>query len=748
MRPSPAPTEPGYAGEIASSVSDSTPWWPAAKASSGPNIVMVVLDDVGFAQLGCYGSSVATPHIDALAAHGLRYTNFHVPALCSPTRACLLTGRNHHSVGMGFLAAFDTGFPGYRGAISPAASTIAEMLHGDGYASYAVGKWHLTPPHQLCPAGPFDQWPTQRGFDRYYGFMWGEDDQWQPELWHDQHRVAVPDRPGYHLSEDLADRATEYISDHLTNRPDNPFFCYLAFGACHAPHQAPEEYLQQYRGKFAHGWDIERQRILERQLDAGIVPAGTRLSEPDDDVARWSELSDEEQRVFARLQEAFAGFLTHTDAQIGRLVAFLRDRGVLDDTVIMVMSDNGASGEGGRDGTINEYRYFLGLDDSIHDAAADIDQIGGPSAHNQYPAGWALTGNTPLRYYKKFTYGGGVRAPLIVHWPNGIESSGLRRQFHHAIDVTPTLLELAGVEPPATYRGVEQLPVHGMSMRYSFDADEAAGRRDVQYFETVGHRGVYANGWKAVTNHRRGDDFAADRWQLFDLTADFAETTDLAATHPERLSDLTSLWWEQADAYGVLPLDDRMGERVRGHDPAADRRRYIMLPGTSFINQVVGPNFAERSFSVAADAQLADDDAGVLLAFGRRAFGFSLFVKDGLLTVDYNLAGRHTIMVAGHPISVDRPVQLRFDLDVQPGKVVGRLMYDDLVVAEQPFPRAVPGGIGTLSLQCGHNAPSPVSEAYVSPFAFTGRLKQVVIELGERDTAAADTGVAAELAQQ
>ncbi len=471
---------------------------------------------MGFAQLGCYGGSVSTPNIDALARSGLRYTNFHVPALCSPTRASLLTGRNHHSVGMGYLGAFDTGFLGYRAAISPAAATLPEILRPTGYGAYATGKWHLVPPAGMSPAGPFDQWPTQRGFDRYYGFLWGEDDQFHPELWYDQHRVDVPDVPGYHLSEDVVDRTLEFIADHVTNRPDDPYLAYVAFGACHAPHQAPSEYTAKYAGQFDHGWDVERERVLERQLETGIVPPETRLSTRDPEVPAWEALTPDERRLSARLQEAFAGFLEHTDAQIGRLIEFHRAHGLLDDSVIILLSDNGASGEGGRDGTINEYRYFLGLEDDRDEALERIDEIGGPRAHNQYPAGWAMAGNTPLQYYKRFAHGGGVRAPLIVHWPSGLAGqTGLRRQFHHVVDVLPTILDLAGAEAPSVDGGIEQLPVHGVSMRYSFAAPDAPSARTRQYFETAGNRAIVDGGWKAVAAHRPGTDFDDDHWELY-----------------------------------------------------------------------------------------------------------------------------------------------------------------------------------------------------------------------------------------
>ena len=742
------PLEPDYLGQIGSTVGQSTPWWPHEKKAAAPNIVVVLLDDVGFAQLGCYGAGIDTPNIDALATAGLRYTNFHVAALCSPTRASLLTGRNHHSVGVGFLGAFDTGFPNYRGAISPAAATLPEMLKGAGYSSYAVGKWHLTPPTHMTPAGPFDQWPTQRGFDRYYGYLWGEDDQYSPELWYDQHRVDVPEGPGYHFSTDMVDHAEEFIADHVTSRPDNPFFAYLAFGACHAPHQAPKEYIDRYAGRFDAGWDAERAQILERQIALGVVPPDTQLCDRNPDVPAWDELTEDERRLYARMQEAFAGFMTHTDDQIGRLVEFLKTHDLYDDTVIMIMTDNGASGEGGRNGTINEYRYFLGLDDSVEDGLAGINEIGGPNSHNQYPAGWAQAGNTPLRFYKKFAHGGGVRAPLIVHWPEGLgDEGGVRPQFHHVIDVLPTILDLTGSTAPETYRGVAQLPVHGTSMRYTFDQKDVDTSHPVQYFETAGSRGLYSHGWKAIASHTPGTSFEDDRWELFDLTNDFSETNDIASKNPELARQLQELWWSEARRYGVLPLDDRMGERVKALDPSTDRQEYTLLPGTRLLNHVTGPSFSQRPFVVSALARCSEGTQGVLLAYGRRAFGFVLFVKNGRLMADYNLAGRHTILTSTSEIPHGE-ILLQLTIDATPGGAVGRLLIDGTVVAEAALPQLIPGGIGTLSIQCGHNSPSEVSREYTAPYTFTGGLDRVTVQLGARLGDTSDAEIEAEIAFQ
>jgi arylsulfatase len=608
------------------------------------------------------------------------------------------------------------------------------MLGAAGYSTYAAGKWHLTPPDQMSPAGPFDQWPLGRGFDRYYGFLWGEDDQWTPELWCDNHRVDPPNRPGYHLSEDLVDTSSAFLADHVAANPSRPFFLYLAFGACHAPHQAPREFIERYRGKFDGGWDVMREETLARQIQLGVVPCGTSLAPRNPDVPPWASLSDSERRVFARMQEVFAGFLTHTDVQIGRLIAFLERQGLLDDTLFVVLSDNGASGEGGRYGSVNEYRYFLGLPDTFTDSLSAMDGLGGPCYHNHYPAGWAQAGNTPLKFYKKYTYGGGVRAPLLIQWPRGIrDAGGIRTQFHHVIDLVPTVLDLTGVEPPTTYHGIPQMPIHGTSMAYLFDDATAPTRREIQYFEMIGHRGIWSNGWKAVTCHERGAAYDTESWELFRLDEDYAETRDLSLKNPEMLSSLVEKWWVEAHKYDVLPLDDRQQDRALATDPhLSSRTEWGLLPGTRLLNSSVGPQFAGKSFVVTAEVDNSGVSAkGVLLAYGRRAAGFSFFVHDGLLHVDYNLAGEHTVIVAEEPVPA-RPCALQWALMSRPdGSADIELRIDERTVAKNYLRRTLPSGFGGLSTQCGHNAPSAVSTLYESPNAYSGVLHRVTIQLSD-----------------
>lgn len=733
-------TEPGFAGRIGRTVSESEPAWnaPRRPPAGAPNVLVIVLDDVGYGHLGCFGGSIATPAMDSLARDGVRFTNFHVTSLCSPTRASLLTGRNNHSVGMGFLAGTDTGFPAYRGSITPRAATIATMLQHEGYATYALGKWHLTPAAHVGPAGPFDGWPLGRGFDRYYGFMWGEDDQWTPQLWEDNHFIDPPQDPDYHFSSDLAERAVRFLGDHQSSAHGRPFFMYLAFGAGHAPHQAPAEYLERQRGRFDHGWDEERERVYRRQLATGVIPEGTELAPSNPDVRPWASLSDDEKRLYARMQEAFAAMLEHTDDAIARVLGFLDEHGLRDDTVVVLMSDNGASGEGGPNGNVNEYRYFMGMEETLEEALAQIDEIGGRSTHNIYPSGWAQAGNTPLRFYKKFTYSGGVRAPLVVRWPaGGLAPGAVRSQFHHVTDVVPTLLEAAGVVPRSSYSGVDQMEIHGTSMTYAFADPDAPTRRTRQYFEMIGARGMWSKGWKAVTNHEEGDDYDTEPWALYHLDGDFSETKDLAAEHPAKLAELKAQWWEEAERYGVLPLDDRWNARYTSKRPQTARTHFRLHGGTRLFSAAVGPNWYGRPFVVTADiTRRRADDEGVLIAFGRRPAGFAFFIQDDRLVLDYNRVGfRHLVESApGLPQGRFRAV-LQVDQGRPDGRATATLRVDDTVLVTAPI-EVLAGGLGNMSTQVGHNAPSGVSNRFDPPFAFTGDIHTVTVDFFEPNPSA------------
>ena len=495
-----------FEGVIATTVADSTPWWPTPvhPKENAPNVVVMLIDDLGFSHFSCFGSDLETPNIDALAANGLRYTNFHVTPLCSPTRAALLTGRNHHSVGMRGISNWSSGFPSMRGHISNHAATLGEMLRDEGYTTFAIGKWHLVSMEHSSSAGPFDQWPLARGFDRFYGFLDGETDQFSPDLVYDNHRIEQPRsvHDGYHLSEDLVDHAIEFIHDAKSIRPDRPFFTYFAFGAMHAPHQAPAAYLEKHRGRYDEGWDVAREKWFAKQKALGIVAPDTELAPRNDGVEPWDTLPENQKKLACRLQEAFAAFLEHTDAQIGRFIADLDALGELDNTLILLMSDNGASQEGGPFGILHEMKYFNFIFETPDEAVKRLDDIGGPSSHSNYPWGWAQAGNTPFKWYKQNTHEGGVHVPLVVHWPQGIGARGeLRHQFHYVTDIAPTVLDAVGVSAPETYRGFKQIPVAGASLAYSFTDRDAPTHKTTQYFEMVGHRALYHEGWKAVVFH-------------------------------------------------------------------------------------------------------------------------------------------------------------------------------------------------------------------------------------------------------
>jgi arylsulfatase A-like enzyme len=727
-----------FGGVIGRTLAESTPHWPepAHPGDHAPNVVVMLIDDLGFSHLGCYGSDLPTPNIDRLAGGGLRFSNFHVTPLCSPTRASLLTGRNHHTVGMRAISNFATGFPHMRGRISPAAATMAEVLRDEGYATFMVGKWHLCPMHEASAAGPFGDWPLQRGFDRFYGFLDGETDQFTPDLTYDNHRIDPPRtaEEGYHLTEDLVDKAIEFIHDSVSIRPDRPFFTYLAFGATHAPHQAPPEYLARHRGRHDDGWDAARERWFARQLELGLVPEGTQLAPRNPGVDPWDELPDDQRRLAARLQEAFAAFLEHTDAQIGRMVDALDRLRLLEDTIIVLLSDNGASQEGGPFGVLHEMKFFNLLLETPAEAVHRLDDIGGPDSHANYPWGWAQAGNTPFRWYKQNTHEGGVHVPCIVHWPRGIDDPGsLRAQFHHVTDIAPTIYELVGVDAPDVYRGVPQMPVAGTSMAYTFDAaavDEPS-RHTVQYFEMMGHRAMYVDGWKAVTRHQAGTSFDDDRWELYDLTVDRSEGNDLATEHPEKLAELVERWWEEAELHGVLPLDDRtvelFGARFAEHTPHRPDRRYTYRPPMSYLPAQASAAIGGRSWDLHATIDRAEGQEGVLYALGNGNAGLSLFVQDERLVFDYNAFGDHAIVESTVPVPVgSSTVGLRFRREGEGGRATLVIDDEEAGTVDVVFVMRVVSSVGS---SIGRDHGHPVSLRYASPFAFEGHLASVEIQL-------------------
>ncbi len=765
------PSSTGFQGHVGRTLADSRPWWPEPleRAPGTPNVLVVLFDDVGFSDFGCYGSAIPTPTIDAIAARGLRYTGFHTTAMCSTTRAALLTGCNHHAVGMGCLANFDSGFPGYRGKIARDAATLAEMLRAHGYNNYMVGKWHVTPVTETGPGGPYDGWPLRRGFDRFYGFLDAETDQFSPELVQDNTLIAAPGTfdSGYHLTQDLVDQAIRMIADHQADRPQHPWFTLLALGACHAPHQAPQELIRSYDGKFAHGWDVEREQRLARQIELGIVPQGTTLPERNPGVLAWESSSAEHKRLFVRLQSAYAAMLDHADRQLARLTEFLDRAGLREDTLVLVLSDNGASQEGGPLGMVNAMGPFNLLQETLATKLARIDDIGGPDTHSNFPHGWAMAANTPLKRYKQNTHGGGIRDPLIVSWPRALSAHGeLRHQFCHVSDIAPTLLELLGVEAPTHVQGHASRPMTGESFAASLRDPAAPARTSPQYFEMFGHRGIWSAGWKAVAFHPLGTPFDNDQWELYHLDLDFAETRDLASVHPGKLEALKLLWWREAEANEVLPMDDRFGQRFaeNGRRFHGRRTRFVMHAGMGHLPNDVAPDVRSRSYRIEAHVRIDSEQVGgVLVAHGDATSGYSLYVQDGRLVHDMNIGGVHHILRSQGPLPMgDHVLGLRMELGpwirmllpVMGQVVLPSTRSATLLVDGAPAGRLDTRMVGFNSmisfsgLDIGLDRGSPVSH-YEAPFCFSGgRLFKVVFTLDAQQQLDYDSIALVELARQ
>ena len=736
--------EPGeFEGIVGRTFHESQPWWPQEIRRDGsPNVLLIVLDDVGFAQIGCFGSDIETPVFDGLAARGLRYSNFHTTALCSPTRAALLTGRNHHSVGMGRVIELATGFPGYDARISKANGFLSEILVTQGYASYAVGKWHLTPHLEYHNAAPRTRWPLGRGFERYYGFFEGQTDQFTPALVDDNHLIEPPRSiaEGYHLTEDLADRGIEFLKDLRAVDATKPFFMYVATAACHAPHQAPREWIERYRGRFDRGWDAWRDETFARQLSMGLLPGHTQLSPRPDWVPAWNDLSADHRRLFARYMEAFAGYLAHTDHQIGRLLSFLDETGDRDNTLVFVLSDNGASSEGGPFGTTNDMRLWnFYMEPSVDQALAGLDDIGGPRFFTNYPWGWTVAGNTPFRRWKREVHEGGVCDPLIVSWPQRITDGGaVRRQYVHAIDLAPTVLDVLGVAAPAEIDGVVQRPIEGTSFARTLDDGAAPSGRTTQYFEMFACRAIYHEGWKAVVYHTIQDtrqSFDDDVWELYDLEADPSECDDLAEKHAEKVKELVELWWAEAERYNVLPLDNRPFSDFVFNRPRSIPRRgqYVYYPGGAMIPEDVGVNIRNRSHAITAEVEIPEAGAeGTLIAQGSLHGGWSLHVVDGRLTYVHNFLGiEETRISAETPLSPG-PHTLAFHFEkTAEHKGVGTILVDGAAAGRGEIARFTPVrfSVAGAGIRVGVSGGLPVTEEYQPPFAFTGAIRKVVVDV-------------------
>jgi arylsulfatase A-like enzyme len=753
----PAPNEPPFKGKIGRTIDESTSDWPPlARAPKGaPNVLYIVLDDVGYAALGCYGSPVCkTPHMDKLAKNGIRYNNFHTVALCSPSRSCFLTGRNHHSNAMACITEGSTGYPGSYGRVPLANGFLSEMLTPFGWTAFAIGKWHLTPAEDMNLGCNRKWWPLGRGFDRFYGFLGGETDQWTPWLTYDNHFIKPPKTPeeGYHNVPDLTEKAKEFIADLKQVAPERPFFLYFCPGACHAPHHAPKEWIEKYKGAFDAGWDDYREKALENQIKMGICPPGTKLSPRDPEVELWAKLNKEDKEVYARQMEVYAAYLSFVDHHVGELVQFLEVMDQLDNTLIILVSDNGASAEGGPHGSFNENLFFNGVPDTVKQNLKHIAHWGDPTTYPHYSWGWTHATNSPFRRWKREVARGGTSDLCIVHWPNGIkEKNAIRQQFTHAIDLVPTVLDALKMKSPTSINGVAQAPIEGVSFAATFNDDQAKVPREAQYFEMFAQRAIYLDGWRAYAPWKFGDnitakDLANDNWMLFNINEDFSEATDLAKENPAKLEEMKQLWWAMASKYKVLPLDGRGIERLMTPRPemSGPRTKYVYFQGTGEIEASNAVDVRNRSHSITAEVEIPKGGAqGVLLAMGSSFAGWTFFVnKDQQLQYSHNYLGLEEYKVIAGDKLPEGKLTLRCDFQATgppdfkigkgtPGTVTlfvdGKQVGIGKIGATCPLAYSLSGD----GLSCGRDTLTPVSADYHGrgEYEFTGTIRRVIVDV-------------------
>ncbi|MBL4836902.1 MAG: arylsulfatase [Kordiimonadaceae bacterium] len=721
-----------------------------AAASERPNIMLIVLDDVGFSDLGSYGSEIATPNIDALAANGIAFNNFHVTPTCSPTRAALLTGRDPHRVGMGLISRYDLGpsFPAFRGRINHEAGTLAQILKNDGLSTYAVGKWHLTPPRQTQAAGPFGHWPSGKGFDRLYGFLLGSTDQFAPELATDNQIIERTFDPEYVLTEDLVDNAITMLSNHRSYTPDRPFFMYLATPGMHAPHQASQSYLDEQVGKYAAGWDDIRAARFERQKELGIIPTTATLPERDARITPWNDLREVDKTVFAKFQETYAAMLRQTDHEIGRLLSQLDELGLRENTIIILLSDNGASQEGGVDGSINHTAYYNAIPETTDYLATRVNEIGGPGALPNYPLGWAQVSNTPFPYFKQDAAGGGITVPLIVSGLSGNDGktqNQLRTQYHFATDLLPTVLDILDIELPTTLNGISQLPFDGRSMLYALDdADSHQGARTTQFYRMGHNRGIYHEGWMATAIHKKGDDYDDDVWALYNLDEDFSHARDLSSNYPEKLEGLKELWatrGEEIQLNASTMIDPQnpgflnAAKILLYRSQQANFDELVLYPRTQHASEQAVPNILKTDYAITAtiDRPLGTEN-GVLFAYGNHDSGLALHVKDNKLVFEYNYFANIPTHGTMYQLISDRVlpagptvVSMRF---IATDDLQGRatLYIDDVAAGSLEMPKTIQSRMSHEGVDIGRDLNTPVGSLYSVPNQFEGTLRRVVIK--------------------
>ncbi|WP_010587811.1 arylsulfatase [Schlesneria paludicola] len=742
--------DPAFTGKIGETYKESTPSYPQpVKAPQGsPNVLLILLDDVGFGMCSTFGGPVPTPHMDRLADNGLKYTRFHTTALCSPTRGALLAGRNHHSVSTGVIIEMGTGYPGYTGIIPKNTALVSEVLRDNGYATGMFGKWHNTPEPDISPAGPFDRWPTGLGFDYFYGFNQGETHQFYPTIYRNTTWVPQPKSPeqGYHFTADMTDEAIAWTRNIRAANPDQPWFNYFSTSGVHAPHHAPKDWLAKYVGKFDYGWDKQRELTHAKQLELGIIPSGTKLTPRPKQIPAWNEQSADAKKVYARLMENYAAYMAYTDHEVGRLIDSLRDSGELDNTLILyVVGDNGASAEGGLEGTFSEIASLVGLQLGLASTIKRIDEIGGPKSEPHVPVGWAWAMTAPFQWTKQVaSHFGGTRNPMIVHWPNGIKAKGeTRTQFHHVIDVVPTILEACHIPEPKTVNGINQKPIEGISMVYSFEDGRAKDRRSTQYFELATNRAIYHDGWVACSQYGlpwetagRGDGFLTAPWELYDIERDFSEADNLAAKHPEKLKELITLFKEQARQYDVLPLDSRFSERM---DPklriaGPPKTHWNYFGNSVWLPEPIGPQLFPRPFTLTASLDIPKGGAeGVVTCVGAFSCGWTLYIKDTKPVFHYTYFDVADATIAGSAPVPEGKVTLGTEFipdGTKEGSGTLKLVVNGKQVAEGHLKRTA-FRHGLEPFEVGRDSITPIDSIYANrgDFAFTGKIEKITFNL-------------------
>ncbi len=734
--------------DVRDSVADWTPYLPPKAPPGSPNVLFVLFDDTGLAAWSPFGGGINMPTLQKVADRGIRYSQWHTTALCSPTRSTLLTGRNHHLNGMAAITEGSNGFPGANGRIPAECATVGQVLQDNGWSTFWLGKDHNVPEQDIASGATRSMWPLQMGFDRFYGFLGGETNQWYPDLVDDNKFIDQPYSPeeGYHLSKDLADKALHMIRDHAAANPSRPWYLWFCPGANHAPHHCPQDYIDKYKGKFDAGYEAYRELVLPRMIEKGILPKGTQLTplnflpadvaNPADMVRPWDTLNADEKKLFSRLMEVYAGFSEYTDAQVGRIIDYLEKTSQIDNTVIIWAADNGASGEGSPNGSVNENKFFNGYPDQLSENLKLYDKLGSPDTYEHYPTGWAAATSAPFKMFKRYSeYAGGTCDPLVISWPKGIKAKGeVRNQYHHSTDIVPTILDICGLEMPKVYRGVEQYPLSGVSMRYTFESATAPTQKKRQYYAMLGTRAMWEDGWKAVALHApitgKGH-FDKDVWELYHTDVDPAESKNLAKENPEKLQALIKAWFEEADKNLVLPIDDRTAlEQLNIERPSDEppRDRYLYYPGTSPVPEGVAVNVRGRSYKILADIEITDPNcSGVIFAHGSRFGGHSLFIKDKKLHYVYNFLGIPPeqdfvgpVLTPGkHTVGMEFTREKAGQFHESIGST--KLYVNDKVVAEGPMRAQV--GKFTLSgdgLCVGRDSGDAVSHQYKSPGTFTG----------------------------